>query len=106
MRLPRFRLRTILIAMVLVGLVASRLSVQHVEGMAYILDLHAVGHAGICVFYFSDKVVEETDSSRVEINYMDRADKVHRLFAIFSFNTCPCCGQSWEWDSEKGGYVE
>ena len=109
LRLPRFRLRTILIAIVFIGLVLSRCEFEQSERVtAFRVVGIGVSHVGIHVpsqeeheltYQFFGETIEP-----FTIWYSDLAAAEHRLSALFSFKECPCCGKSWEWDGEK--YVE
>lgn len=102
LRFPRFRLRTVLIAMVVIGLVASR-SELHIGESASGLTVRGIRYSSVSFDWptpFGSKIWP------VEPNvcYYDREDNWHEIAALFSFSTCPCCGKSWEWDGQR--YVE
>lgn len=93
-RLLRFRLRTILVAMVVIGLVASRCRFQTFEdvtGRHHWLFVNGMEWSGIGIY-------------RQGIAYYDKAGTHHDISGLFTFATCPCCGQSWRWDGER--YLE
>lgn len=100
LRIPRFRLRTILIAMVLVGFALSRMKYVHSrEGHVWNgIKFRGINRSGIQVMFkgawFS------------HVSYFDRAGRFHHDLPLFSFDRCSCCGKSWQWDWKKGEYVE
>lgn len=106
-RLRRFRLRTILIAVVVIGLVLSRCELKPDDGSGVILKFHG-SHNTFLMKHWQSRADRDLLASfgmtEVISGYYDRTGTIHRFSALFSFKTCPCCGQSWEWDGET--YVE
>lgn len=95
-RLLRFRLRTILIAMVVIGLVLSRCEFRQIRepSQSWLFGLHGTRRAMVFV-------VLKTERPRVTFHYTDRVGWGHTLSALFAFDTCPCHGYSLKWDGER-----
>ena len=106
LRLPRFRLRTLLIAMVLLGLVLSRCRVVSDEP-GLIIWIRGSSPASLVFWWPTRPVRDHLRKAGFDVptlGYNDRSGNWHKPSALFSFKECHCCGQSWEWDGER--YVE
>ena len=94
LRFPRFGLRTLLIAMVVIGFVACRCRFETfnaVDGRHHWLSVNGVGFSAVGIYGRS-------------LEYYDRAGLHHDFSAVFSFKTCPYYGKNWEWDREREEY--
>lgn len=94
LRLPRFRLRTILIAMVAIGLILAPCRVLvYDEYPGFFFQFRGIDHSLV----YRHVAFEP----RSEFMYVDRAGQVHSISALFSSESCPCCGKNWEWDGAR-----
>lgn len=99
LRLPRFRLRTLLIAIVVIGVAASRCELVNYN-IGPTMKIHGAGNSFVAVV----RPPKRRREAWLEFGYVDRAGWSHGFDALFSIRACPCCGKSWEWDGER--YVD
>lgn len=109
LRLPRFRLRlrTILIAMVVIGFVASRCEVDTARGL--VIKMHGSKSCYLLVMAMNAearRTAQPPIPHRLMFFYVDRENQAHHIAGMFSFHSCWKCTKRWQWNEDRQRYVD